>query len=100
MGPLLPSGTPSTAEYDVSADLTVKSNVGATGVVARASTSGSDNFYVARYNAAGANGASWEILLCNPTCTVKGFFAQTLGVEASSLARAPRDVGALTVQNL
>jgi parallel beta-helix repeat protein len=69
------SGTPSGNEYDVSAELTVKSNVGATGVVARAATP--DSFYMARYNAATG---SWELATCTPNCAILGSYAQTLTV--------------------
>src|SRR3954471_15254020 len=55
------SGIPATNEYDVSADLTVMSNVGAIGVVGRSLTSGSDSLYMARYN---ATGARWELVIC------------------------------------
>jgi parallel beta-helix repeat protein len=75
-----PSGTPSTAEYDVQADLTVLSNAGATGVVARANTSGTDAFYMGRYNAATA---SWELSKCTASCTVLSSFAQTLAIGST-----------------
>ena len=74
------SGIPSTAEYDVTADLTVLSNAGAIGVVARASTSGTDALYMARYN---ATGASWELVKCTTSCTVLGSFAQTLAIGST-----------------
>jgi parallel beta-helix repeat protein len=73
------SGIPSGNEYDVQADITVKSNVGATGVIARSDTA-TESFYLARYNAATA---AWELDNCtNPTpgCVVLGSFAQTLTV--------------------
>ena len=73
------SGIPSGNEYDVQADITVKSNVGATGVVARSDTA-TENFYMGRYNAATG---SWELVNCaspTPGCVVLGSFAQTLTV--------------------
>ena len=74
------SGIPSTAEYDVTTDLHVKSNSGAIGVVARSSTSGTDSLYMGRYNAAGAR---WELVKCTTSCTVLDSFAQTLVIGAT-----------------
>jgi hypothetical protein len=70
------SGIPSTAEYDVSASLLVKSNAGATGVIARADTA-TDSEYVARYT---AQFSRWELSICQSTCTLLGSYAQTLTV--------------------
>lgn len=74
------SAVPSSNQYDVSATLTVKSNVGALGVVGRASTSGTDNLYLGRYN---AGTGSWELVKCTTSCTVLGSFAQTLTVGST-----------------
>lgn len=71
------SGIPATAEYDVTADIHVKSNTGAMGIVARASTSGTDNLYMARYNAATTR---WELVKCSGSCTVLASYSQTLTV--------------------
>jgi hypothetical protein len=73
------SGIPSTAEYDVSADLFVKSNVGATGVIGRADTT-TDSEYVARYT---AQFNRWELSYCHSTCDLLGSFAQTLTVGST-----------------
>ena len=72
------SGVPSSSEYDVSATLTVKSNVGAVGVVGRATTSGTDALYMARYN---AGATRWELVQCSSgSCSNLGTYSQTLTV--------------------
>lgn len=73
------SGVPATNEYDVSADLFVKSNIGATGVIARADTA-TDSEYVARYT---AQFSRWELSVCQSTCTLLGSYAQNLTVGAT-----------------
>ena len=75
------SGIPSTNEYDVTADLTVMSNAGAIGVTGRTSTSGSDDLYMARYN---AGSVRWELVKCGGgACTNLGFFNQTLAIGST-----------------
>jgi hypothetical protein len=79
------SGIPATNEYDVKADLHVKSNAGAIGVVGRSSTSGADSLYMGRYN---AGTARWELVKCISTgCEVLGFHSQTLTVGATYAVR-------------
>ena len=61
------SGVPPTNEYSVLAQLTVMSNSGSTGVVARASTTSAD-YYRGGYNAASGK---WELVKCiSNVCTV------------------------------
>lgn len=75
------SGIPATNEYDVRADVHVKSNAGAIGVVARSLTSGSDSLYMARYNAAFSR---WELVKCISTgCTNLATYSQTLTVGST-----------------
>jgi hypothetical protein len=79
------SGVPSSREYDVSATLTVRSNTGAVGVVGRASTSGTETLYLARYNA----GASrWELVRCSGgACTSLATYSQVLTVGSTYALR-------------
>jgi hypothetical protein len=77
----LASGVPPTNEYDVMADLTVRSNSGAVGLVARASTTGPDSFYLARYN---QSRGMWQMVKCTPTeCIPQGSTTMALTVGAT-----------------
>ena len=61
------SGVPTTSEYSVIANLVVMTNSGATGVVARVSTT-ADTYYRGGYNAASGK---WELVKCVASaCTV------------------------------
>jgi hypothetical protein len=76
------SGVPPSADYDVWADLYVKSNVGSTGIVARAdgdpaNSGDTDAEYVARYD---QPTGSWQLLRCMGVCELLGSYAQALTV--------------------
>lgn len=82
-GMYLASGVPPSNEYDVSAELIVKSTgTGSTGVVGRADPS-IDSFYMGRFNSANKD---WELMKCAGGCTVLATYPDdllTMGVPHS-----------------